>query len=115
MKIVFYSNFLTHHQTAFCLDMIANKEIDFKFVSTIEITKERLKLGYKNLDYDYDFVLRAYESKEKFEEALKISMQADVVIIGTTDDIYVKERLKADKLTFRYRERIFRRWNKNFF
>lgn len=113
MKIAFYSNFLTHHQIPFCLDMISNKDIKFTFVSTIKITEERLKLGYENLDNDYNFVLKAYENQINFEKSLKLAMESDVVIIGTTDDIYIKERLKADKLIFRYRERIFRRWYKN--
>lgn len=80
---------------------------DFVFVSTIKIPEERIKLGYKYLDDEYNFVLKAYESKEKYDEALKLGLDSNIVIMGTTSDEYIEERLKQDKLTFRYCERIF--------
>lgn len=108
MKIAFYTNFLTHHQLPFCLEMYKKYEDNFIFVSTEKINEERLSLGYKDIDNDYPFVLKAYENDEKFQEALKLAVDADVAIIGsTTSDIYAKERLKQDKLTFRYYARIF--------
>ena len=108
MKIAFYTNFLTHHQLPFCLEMYKKYENDFTFVSTEKINEERLSLGYKDMDNDYPFVLRAYESKEKYEEALELALETDVAIIGsTTSDVYAKERLKQDKLTFRYYARVF--------
>ena len=108
MKIAFYTNFLTHHQLPFCLEMYKKYGNDFTFVSTEKINEERLSLGYKDMDNDYPFVLRAYESKEKYEEALELALETNVAIIGsTTSDVYAKERLKQDKLTFRYYARIF--------
>ena len=108
MKIAFYTNFLTHHQLPFCLEMYKKYGDNFIFVSTEKINEERLSLGYKDMDNDYPFVLRAYENNENFEKALKLAIDADVAIIGsTTSDIYAKERLKKDKLTFRYYARIF--------
>lgn len=108
MKISFYTNFMTHHQLPFCLEMYKKYGDDFKFVSTEKINEERISLGYKDMDNEYPFILKAYESKEKFEEALKIAVESDVAIMGsTTSDIYAKERLKQDKLTFRYYARIF--------
>lgn len=109
MKITFFSNFLTHHQVPFCLEMQKRYGEDFKFVATMKIVEERLKLGYKDLDYDYDFVHRAYESEESYQKAFELALDSDIVIMGTTDsDIYIQERLKQDKLTIRYRERIFK-------
>lgn len=108
MKISFYSNFFTHHQLPFCQEMYKKYGNDFKFVSTEKINSERLSLGYKDMDNDYPFVLKAYESKEKHEEAMKLALDGDVVIMGSTPtDEYAKERLKQDKLTFRYYARIF--------
>lgn len=109
MKIAFFSNFLTHHQVPFCLEMQKRYGDGFKFVATMKIVEERLKLGYKDLDHDYDFVLRAYESEENYKKAFDIALESDIVIMGTTDsDVYLQERLKQDKLTIRYRERIFK-------
>lgn len=109
MKITFYSVFLTHHQVPFCLEMQKRYGDGFKFVATQKITDERLKLGYKDLDYDYDFVVRAYENKESYQKAFDLALESDIVIMGTTDsDVYIQERLKQDKFTIRYRERIFK-------
>ena len=108
MKITFYSNFLTHHQLPFCLEMYKKYDKDFKFVSMEKINQERISLGYKDMDNDYPFVLKAYESKEKYNEATKLAVDSDIVIAGSTPtDDYIKERLKQDKITFRYYARIF--------
>ena len=108
MKISFYSNFLTHHQLPFCQEMYKKYGDDFKFVSTEKINDERISLGYKDMDNDYPFVLKAYKNKEEHEKAMKLALDSDVVIMGSTPtDEYAKERLKQDKLTFRYYARIF--------
>ena len=108
MKISFYTNFLTHHQLPFCLEMHKKYGNDFKFVSTVKMPEERINLGYEEMDSKYPFVLKAYESKEKYREAMKLAVDSDVVIIGSTKtDEYIIERLKQDKLTFRYYARIF--------
>ena len=115
MKVIFISNFLTHHQLPFCLEMVKRYGDDFKFISTVRIFEERLKLGYKDLDYDYDFVVRAYESEEEYNRVLKLALDSDIVMMGSTSDIYMQERLKQDKLIFRYRERIFQNGFKTLF
>ena len=107
MKVTFYSNFLTHHQVPFCLAMQKRLGDDFKFVSTVKIFQWRLDLGFEDLDQKYDFVVRAYENDEQKEIAKKLAVDSDVVIIGSTTDELIEERLKMDKLTFRYRARVF--------
>lgn len=107
MKVTFYSNFLTHHQVPFCLEMQKRLGNDFKFVSTMKIFQWRLDLGFKDLDQEYDFVVRAYENEEMRKKAMQLAIDSDVVIIGSTTDELIDERLKQDKLTFRYRARVF--------
>lgn len=107
MKVTFYSNFLTHHQVPFCLEMQKRLGDDFKFVSTVKIFQWRLDLGFEDLDQKYDFVVRAYENDEQKELAKKLAIESDVVMIGSTTDELIEERLKMDKLTFRYRARVF--------
>lgn len=107
MKVTFYSNFLTHHQVPFCLEMQKRLGDNFKFVSTMKIFQWRLDLGFEDLDQKYDFVVRSYENKEMYDEAKKLALESDVVIIGSTTDELIEERLKQDKLTFRYRARVF--------
>lgn len=107
MKVTFISNFLTHHQVPFCLEMKKRLGDNFKFVSTVKIFQWRLDLGFKDLDKEYDFVVRAYENEEEYNKAKQLSLESDVVIIGSTTDELIEERLKQDKITFRYRARIF--------
>lgn len=107
MKVTFYSCFLTHHQVPFCLEMQKRLGDDFKFVSMTKIFDWRLEMGFKDLDKVYDFVVRAYESDEAMEEAKKLALDSDIVIIGSTVDDCIIERLKQDKITFRYRSRVF--------
>jgi len=107
MKVVFVSNFLTHHQVPFCIEMQKKLGDKFKFVSTVKIFKWRLDLGFKDLDKEYNFVVRAYENQETYEQAKKIIDESDIVIIGSTTDDLLIDRLKQDKIVFRYRSRIF--------
>ncbi len=107
MKVTFFSNFLTHHQVPFCLEMQKRLGQDFKFVSTVKIFQWRLDMGFKDLDQEYDFVVRAYENEEGEKQAKQLALDSDIVIIGSIPDDYIEERLKQDKITFRYRYRIF--------
>lgn len=107
MKVTFYSNFLTHHQLPFCLEMQKKLGDDFKFVSTVKIFQWRLDLGFEDLDSKYDFVIKAYENEELYKKAKKLAIDSDIVIIGSTTDGLIEERLKLDKIIFRYRARVF--------
>lgn len=107
MKVTFYSCFLTHHQVPFCIEMQKILGDDFKFVSNSKIFQWRLDLGFKDLDKEYDFVIRSYESNEEWEKAKKLADESDIVIIGSTSDELIEDRLKKDKITFRYRSRIW--------
>lgn len=81
---------------------------DFKFVATEPVHEERLKLGYHNMSESYSFSLNAYSSCENHMEGLNLGSISDVVIIGAAPDIYIKNRLDENKITFRYSERIFK-------
>lgn len=105
LKITFFSNFLNHHQLPFCLEMVAILGDNFKFVATERINQERLELGYEDMNNLYDFVVRSYDNEE---DAYKLGLDSDVVIIGSAPTKFIKQRLKYKKLTFRYSERIHR-------
>lgn len=109
MKVTFFSNFLNHHQLPFCLAMDNMTKGNFTFVATTPVPAERLNLGYHNMNNQYSFVLRAYDSPENALTAQVLAMNSDVVIIGSAPENYVKERIWQRKLTFRYSERIYRR------
>ena len=105
----FISNYLTPHQLPFCLAMQRETGGNFIFIETEVLPEERRKLGYPNLGEEYDFVLSANQTAEAYDKALEVAAQSDVVIIGSAPDIFIKQRLKENKLTFRFSERIFKK------
>ena len=114
MKIVFFSNYMTHHQLPFCLEMIKLADVEFIFVCTEKIPQQRLDFGYEDLNLKYDFILRAYESQNEKIQAKKLADEADVVIVGSAPMEYVFDRLKKKKLTFRCTERLYKKQYRGF-
>lgn len=108
MKVTFISNFLNHHQLPFCYEMIRLHGNNFKFVATEKIPKERIDLGYEDMNSKHDFVIRSYENED---DVYKLVDESDVVIIGSAPKKYIKSRVKNKKLTIRYSERIFKSYN----
>lgn len=107
-RYCFLSNYLTHHQLPFCLEMMKLTDGFFTFIETDELPQERKDMGYATLGDQYDFVIHACRSDAERKHALQLAYDADVVIIGSAPDTYIRKRLKANKLTFRYSERIFK-------
>lgn len=108
MKIAFFSNFFNHHQVQLCDRLSYLTKNNFYFVATSQLPEERRKLGYREMDSRFSYVIPAYESDEKYEYALTLALECDVVIIGSAPDSFVSERVKRNKITFRYRERVFK-------
>lgn len=109
MTIVFFSNFLNHHQLPLCKEFIKLVgEDNFHFVATERIHEERVKMGYENMNIKYSFVVRAYESYEQKNYAIKLAHESDVAIIGSAPLEYSEIRGACNKLTFLYRERLFK-------
>lgn len=112
MTLTFFSNFLNHHQLPFCLEMIKLLGDGFKFVATESIPKDRLNMGYEDMNKTYNFVIRSYENRNEYEKALKLSLESDVIITGSAPEIFTAQRMEKNKLTFRYSERVYKkgRW-----
>jgi len=109
MKITFYSNFLNHHQIPFCHEMFKALGHDFTFVATEPVPEERIQGGYLTDFSTYTYLLESHKSPKHEEIALNLGLASDIVIIGSADDRYIKERVKLNKLTFRYSERLFKK------
>ena len=111
--IAFFSNFINEHQIPFCNAMYEKTGGQFRFVATEPISEERLRLGFVDRSSEFPYVVKAYAGKTGNEEALRLGRGADVVIIGSAPDEYVRDRLAENKLTFRYWERFFKngRWH----
>lgn len=103
MTITFFSNFLNHHQLPLCKEFIELVgEDNFHFVSTERIHEERVQMGYEDMNIKYPFVVRAYESVDQREYAIKLAHESDVAIIGTAPLEYAEIRGEQNKLTFLY-------------
>lgn len=109
MKVTFFSNFLNHHQLPFCLAMCKLTNNNFVFVATEKIPQERLDMGYADMNSAYPFVLRAYESEDAEQEAMKLALESDAIITGSAPEKYTVSRIEQHKLAFRYSERIYKK------
>lgn len=106
---VFISNFLNHHQLPFCLEMFSVLGDGFSFIATEKINSERILMGYRDMNNDYLFVVKSYENDDGYDEAIKLCEESDIVIIGSAPEIFIEKRIKKNKLTFKYSERIFKK------
>ena len=109
MKVVFFSNYLNHHQLAFCEALVKLTDNSFRFVAQKAISEKRIALGYQNITEKYPFVVKTYKSSEELNEAYKLASSAEYVLFGSSNNDYLKERLKNNQITFKYSERMFRK------
>jgi glycosyltransferase involved in cell wall biosynthesis len=108
MKIAFFSNYLNHLQSPFCDEMYNYLGSDFKFISTEILPIERLSSGYEDCS-NYPYNINSFDNETNYCEALRLGYESDIVITGSAPSIFIKERLRKNKLTFRYSERLLKR------
>lgn len=103
MKILFITNYMTHHQLPFCLEMYKLLGNDFVFMETNSMAQERKNMGWDKAVDDYPFIT-------KFQDYVseKIILDSDIVICGGTHELYIRERMNQGKITFRYFERLYK-------
>ena len=61
MKLTFVTNYMTHHQLPFCMEMVKRLGDGFRLVETNVMEDERLHMGWGLDPSAYDFVLRTDE------------------------------------------------------
>lgn len=108
MQIVFVSNYFNHHQRPLSDALFQHTEGNFTFIETIPMREDRKKLGY-GWDSMPSYVKTAYGDERVRQACLDLILDADVVIAGSAPDAYLKNRIKAGKLIFRYSERPLKR------
>ena len=108
-SVTFYSNYINHHQLPFSKEMVILTNNNYHFVSQKAISEKRIALGYKNISNDYDFVVKTYDSEKELNRAYDLASSSDYVIFGATKDDYVIKRIKENKMTFEYSERLNKR------
>lgn len=111
MRLVFASNFLNHHQLPIAEILIKKYSVDYIFLATSPVPQERLELGYGDMNEEYSFVYKAYgDGINSYCE--KLLLDCDVLIYGSIEQSaiskIIRKRIKGNKLTLLYSERIFR-------
>lgn len=107
MKITFISNYFNHHQKQFCENMFKSLKEDFIFIQTMPIEEERINMGWREELPSY--VRTVYNSDDSKKDCLELINCSDVVIMGDAPFEFINDRIKKDKLTFFYYERIFKK------
>lgn len=102
--LTFFSNYYNHHQKALCDEWYSILGEGFTFVETEPIEGFRSTMGWGKEDVP-PYVIKTYVSNEMHKKALSLGMNSDLVVMGTAPEIYIEERLKLNKITFRYSER----------
>lgn len=108
MVITVVSAFINHHQISLCEEIRKHCD-EFYYIATSEIPRERLELGYEDLNLKYDYVVRPYDGSTDKKEIDEIILKSDVVIFGDCPNSYIELRMKENKLSFLYSERFFKK------
>lgn len=104
MKVLFISNYYTHHQHPLCEALDILTEHQFTFVETEIFSEERRRSGWETQDN----VLFVKQYEEWIRNCNDDLMTADIVILGSAPLSVVHDRLKARKLVFLYAERVYK-------
>lgn len=113
MKLVFLSNYYTHHQAQICKSWYRLTKKEFCFVATEPFSLERIQLGWEI--ESQPFVLQYEVASTSL--VVPLMNKSDVVILGSAPLNLVEACLKKRKIVFKYSERVFKRgynWRKWF-
>jgi glycosyltransferase involved in cell wall biosynthesis len=108
MTVVFFTNFINQLHTPLGDELYKLFGGDYTLVATMEIPQWIIDSGYPDFS-DKPYLLKAFENEDNLALAQKIALDADIVIIGSAPESLFKERLKNNKLTFRYSERYIKK------
>ena len=103
MKVVFIANSCEHVVRPLCDGLYQKYKEEFLFIETKTLDKSRAGIG-SEAKRPYLF-----SAIDKFVEAKEICSKADVVIFGGVSIAYIEERIKENKLTLYYSERLFKK------
>lgn len=101
MEVVFLSNYFNHHHNELCDGLFEITNGRFWFAETGSMSEARKNLGWENSD-NPTYVCNV-------NDCLRQIYSADFVIWGDAPFCYIKKRLVAGKVVFRYSERLFKK------
>lgn len=115
MKAVFITSTFDHYHLPSCEEAYKQLGSDFTFISTVPMPDSMKKLGFTDFSKICPYALNAWESEENMQKAKELCDNADMVIIGAASESFVEKRLKENKLTFCFSERLFKKGIKSLF
>ncbi len=104
MKIVVISDYLTHHQSYICEELI-NLGNDVHFIACKKTPEYRIATGFDDMS-NKTYVLHSFDKSKAKKELTSLIDNADFVIIGTGDNSLIKNRIKKDHMVFRFSEHL---------
>lgn len=106
MQLIFISNYYNHHQSAVAEAFYKLTGGNYRFIATSTMSEERKKLGWgENLP---EFVIESYKDAETKRQCIDLINNADIVIVGSAPEKMIRQRIRNEKLVFRYSERIYK-------
>ncbi len=112
MRLIFVSNYLTHHQIPLCLELYRVLNSEFLFIATSDIRIWQQEQGYC-IEQEYPFVLHVNSTEEdnNYDRIVQMIINSEVVLFGSAPEDFLLKRLKYKKegITFRYSERLYKR------
>lgn len=112
--IVFFSNFLNHHQVLFADELYKATGQAFIFVASYEMPDSFKRSGYPDYS-DRPYLLKAYTNDINLDKAYDLARNADVALFGSASLQFEIERMKRGKLSFEVGERWLKRGLINLF
>lgn len=102
LKLVYIANAYGHISGPLCDELSKVYGDDFVFIETAELDGHRKDVGAGS---KREFVIKASDDQEK---AKKLCDEADVLIFGAAPLEYIENRIKNNKFTIYYSERLFK-------
>lgn len=105
MTITFISNTFNHHERFLCEELFLHEDVEFYFIQTSPLSKERTNLGWSIDLNKFPFCVCAYDNPKRCEDLVNNS---DILIIGSAPHDMFKKRLSTNKISFFYCESFFK-------
>ena len=103
-RIVFVTNIAVTHQIGIWDEFVKNEEVDFMYLVTSELSAERKKMKYQNINRKYIKKSKDYS----MAELKKLVSNSDYLIFGCTDDKRIYSCFKYAKTILFISEHLYK-------
>ena len=107
MKLTFVSNYINHHQIPLCTQLYEAYGADFSFVETEQMSRSRVRSGWKTDARALPYVRFRYEEEAACDH---LFLDSDIVLLGWSalPGELIAKRLSSGRITLRISERIYK-------